>query len=199
VARKEGLGCWSLCLKEHWQLLRAIPGKTVVQGACHSPGSPSSPCSLSSGALTLSFLIYFTKMHLILKKVRGTKCKPISLLGFWDIITSSLMGLFPTVNKALKTVLLSSFLFHSNPGSSPFLHHTPGWSDKSGKSLRCQMLFLGTGLEMIHMWWCLLGRGHLRSICFLQRNKELLRALLHFCLLAWIPPTPLSFFFWTRI
>lgn len=24
------------------------------------------------------------------------------LLGFWDVITSNLMGLFPTVNKALK-------------------------------------------------------------------------------------------------
>lgn len=24
------------------------------------------------------------------------------LLGFWDVITSSLMDLFPTVNKALK-------------------------------------------------------------------------------------------------
>lgn len=33
------------------------------------------------------------------------------LLGFWDVITSSLMGLFPTVNKALKQNLpLASFV-----------------------------------------------------------------------------------------
>lgn len=44
------------------------------------------------------------------------------LLGFWDVITSSLLGLFPTVNKALKQP--SSFLceslhsFHCHPGFS---------------------------------------------------------------------------------
>lgn len=29
----------------------------------------------------------------------------LCLLGFWDALTSSLMGLFPTVNKALKQTL----------------------------------------------------------------------------------------------
>uniref|UniRef100_A0A2K6TI80 Diaphanous related formin 1 n=1 Tax=Saimiri boliviensis boliviensis TaxID=39432 RepID=A0A2K6TI80_SAIBB len=41
------------------QLLWAIPGKTLMRGVCCSPRSPPSPCSLTSGALTLSFLIYF--------------------------------------------------------------------------------------------------------------------------------------------
>lgn len=30
------------------------------------------------------------------------------LLGFWDVITSSLLGLFPTVNKALKQYCLTA-------------------------------------------------------------------------------------------
>lgn len=57
------------------------------------------------------------------------------LLGFWDVITSNLLGLFPTVNKALKQpylpvslanfstlfTLRSSGLLHSCPASLPQL------------------------------------------------------------------------------
>ena len=101
------------------------------------------------------------------------------LLGFWDVITSSLLGLFPTVNKALKQYCLTASLWISALftviQAPPRLSCLKPVTDltnhqKGGGTFEC---WLGAGLAASVREWGPSSAPALLHCCLLAQNPFL--------------------------